>query len=188
MAESNDLADAFVDQLYLNGNHRRPDHAQTQTDHGQDGEAPHGPATMFAELPPSRQKTADEVLAEMNKVPLFMTSLQDLDEDNEQIEALKTLAYDGTRAENADNFRNQGNDCVKQKQFQDAREFYSKAIQALKAPPQQPPAADEPHQGGARVVEILDEEEEARKERAIEEACYANRALCNLEMSITSPN
>jgi hypothetical protein len=33
-------------------------------------------------------------------------------------------------------------------------------------------------------VEIvrLDDDEEAAKERAIEEACYVNRALCNLEL------
>ncbi|RMY95772.1 hypothetical protein D0861_00576 [Hortaea werneckii] len=141
-----------------------------------------------AEVPPSRLKTADEVIAEMKKVPLFMTSMDELDEDNEQIQALKAIAYEGTRAEIAQNFRNQGNECVKFKQYPDAREFYSKAIQALKGPiqPQEPDDDDElPEQ---RVIEI-DEEAEEKKERSIEEACYANRALCNLEMSITAfPN
>ncbi|KAI6874054.1 TPR-like protein [Hortaea werneckii] len=142
-----------------------------------DGSAP----AASAEVPPSRLKTADEVLAEMKKVPLFMTSMDELDEDNEQIQALKAIAYEGTRAEIAQNFRNQGNECVKFKQYPDAREFYSKAIQALKGPiqPQEPEDDDElPEQ---RVIEI-DEEAEEKKERSIEEACYANRALCNLEM------
>ncbi|KAI6841657.1 TPR-like protein [Hortaea werneckii] len=142
-----------------------------------DGSAP----AASAEVPPSRLKTADEVIAEMKKVPLFMTSMDELDEDNEQIQALKAIAYEGTRAEIAQNFRNQGNECVKFKQYSDAREFYSKAIQALKGPiqPQEPEDDDElPEQ---RVVEI-DEEAEEKKERSIEEACYANRALCNLEM------
>ena len=146
-----------------------------------DGSAP----AASAEVPPSRLKTADEVIAEMKKVPLFMTSMDELDEDNEQIQALKAIAYEGTRAEIAQNFRNQGNECVKFKQYPDAREFYSKAIQALKGPiqPQEPEDDDElPEQ---RVVEI-DEEAEEKKERSIEEACYANRALCNLEMSITA--
>ncbi|RMZ02748.1 hypothetical protein D0864_03126 [Hortaea werneckii] len=160
---------------------KKPPGASNETS---DGSAP----AASAEVPPSRLKTADEVLAEMKKVPLFMTSMDELDEDNEQIQALKAIAYEGTRAEIAQNFRNQGNECVKFKQYPDAREFYSKAIQALKGPiqPQEPEDDDElPEQ---RVVEI-DEEAEEKKERSIEEACYANRALCNLEMSITaSPN
>lgn len=142
------------------------------------------PAPASAELPPSRQKTADELLAEMNKIPLFMTSLDDADEDNEQLQALRAIAYEGTRAEIADNFRNQGNDCVRVKQWLDAREFYTKAIAALKGPKQ--PLPQDEVLGDDRVVEIEDEEAEEKKERSLEEACYANRALCNLEMSITA--
>ncbi|KAH9841252.1 tpr repeat protein [Teratosphaeria destructans] len=155
--ETDDLASQFVDQLYLAG----------------------------ADLPPSRQKTADEVLAEMKKIPLFMTSLdpEETGESNEQLEAIKALAYEGTRAEISDNFRNQGNDCVRQKQYRDARDFYTQALQALKAPRQAP----EDPESEPRVLEIDDEEVEAKRERSIEEACYANRALCNLEMSITAP-
>ncbi|KAK3069739.1 HSP70/90 co-chaperone [Teratosphaeriaceae sp. CCFEE 6253] len=124
--------------------------------------------------PPTQNKTVDEVVADMKKMPLFMTSLDDLDEDNALLEAMKALAYEGTRAEVADNFRAQGNDCVKAKQWRDAREFYSKALAALKSPSQPPPP-------DAEVVEV-DSAAEAKRERALEEACYANRALCNLEM------
>ncbi|TKA61590.1 hypothetical protein B0A55_11923 [Friedmanniomyces simplex] len=127
-----------------------------------------------AELPPTQQKTADELIAEMKKLPLFMTSMDDMDEDNEMLEAIKALVYEGTRAEVADNFRVQGNECVKTKQWREARDSYTKAIAALKGPKQPLPA-------DAEVVEI-DEEAEEKQERTLEEACYANRALCNLEM------
>ncbi|TKA58763.1 hypothetical protein B0A55_13191, partial [Friedmanniomyces simplex] len=65
--------------------------------------------SLTAELPPTQQKTADELIAEMKKLPLFMTSMDDMDEDNEMLEAIKALVYEGTRAEVADNFRVQGN-------------------------------------------------------------------------------
>ena len=137
-----------------------------------------GLTTLSAQLPPGKQKTADEVLAEMKKVPLFMNSLDDLDEDNEQLQALRALAYEGTRAEIGQNFREQGNDCVKQKQYPNARDFYTKALLALRGPVQPRDPREEPV--------VVDEEAEEKLERAIEEACCANRALCNLEMSITT--
>ena len=136
------------------------------------------PTTLSAQLPPGKQKTADEVLAEMKKVPLFMNSLDDYDEDNEQLQALRAIAYEGTRAEIGQNFREQGNDCVKQKQYLNARDFYTKALQALRGPVQ-------PRDPNEKDV-VIDEEAEERQERAIEEACCTNRALCNLEMSITT--
>lgn len=181
MADEQALAAAIEQRMsVLENDQSRTGSAPPSADSAKEGgEAP----TASAELPPGKQKTADEVFAEMKKIPLFMTSMDELDEDNEQIQALKAIAYEGTRAEIAQNFRNQGNECVKFKQYLDAREFYAKAIAALKGP-QHPQEPDEelPDQ---RVVEI-DEEAEESKERAIEEACYTNRALCNLEMSITS--
>lgn len=172
-----DLSSMLDERMALhNGVARGPD---PESSGSKEGNA----ATISAELPPSKQKTADELLAEMKKIPLFMTSLDDLDEDNEQLQALRALAYEGTRAEIAGNFREQGNDCVKQKQYADAREFYTKALQALKGPAQPQPPDEGP--SDVQVIEV-DEEAEEKKERVIEEACYANRALCNLEMSITS--
>ncbi|KXL45020.1 hypothetical protein M433DRAFT_67935 [Acidomyces richmondensis BFW] len=182
MAEDNDLAAALADQFSLSSAGGTNAH-HPPSDAAKPGQR-NGSALQTASLPPGKQKTADEVLAEMSKVPLFMTSLDNVDEDNEQLEALKALMYEGTRAEIADNFRNQGNDCVKQKQFRDAREFYTKALQALKAPRPQPPSRDEGDtRSDARVVEDGDDEDDTRTERAIEEACHANRALCNLEMN-----
>lgn len=142
---------------------------------------------VSAAMPPSmvkhKQVSADELLAEMNRIPLFMTSLDETDGeggDNVLLDAIKALAYEGTRAEVAANFREQGNDAARTKQWKDAREFYTKAIQAVRG---QVKVEDAPE---VKVTEIEDAEAEAQKERSIEEASLANRALCNLEMSITT--
>ncbi|KAF2631599.1 hypothetical protein BU25DRAFT_479215 [Macroventuria anomochaeta] len=141
------------------------------------------------DLPPAmaeiKSQSVDEVLAEMNRMPLFMTTLDETDGEggeNMMLEALKAIAYEGTRYEIAENFRQQGNECAKAKQWADAKEFYDKAIAALKGPQSKPdPEADAK---GGKVIEVeLDEEEEAKKEKVVEEACYVNRALCNLEKS-----
>lgn len=151
-------------------------------------------AQPSADLPPAmaeiKSQSMDQVLKEMNRMPLFMTTLDDTDGEggeNIALEALKALAYEGTKYEIAENFRQQGNECAREKQWNDAKEFYSKAIAALKAPPKEPDPEDEVEEG-VRVMEIgdepeLDEEEERRKEAGVEEACYVNRALCNLEKS-----
>ncbi|PVI00519.1 TPR repeat protein-like protein [Periconia macrospinosa] len=151
-----------------------------------------GPTQASADLPPAmaeiKSSSVDQIFAEMNRMPLFMTTLDETDGEggeNIALEALKALAYEGTRYEIAENFRQQGNECAREKQWNDAKEFYSKAIAALKAPPKEPDPEDEIEEG-VRVMEIgdepeLDEEEERRKEAGVEEACYVNRALCNLE-------
>ncbi|OCK79220.1 TPR repeat protein-like protein [Lepidopterella palustris CBS 459.81] len=128
-----------------------------------------------------RERSADEVLKEMNRVPLFMTNLDETDGEggeNVELEALKALAYEGTRSEVAGNFRQQGNELARQKKWSDAKEYYDKAIAALKAPRKSQDAEEGP--ADIEVVE-LDEEAERKKEREVEEACYVNRALCNLE-------
>lgn len=60
------------------------------------------PGSMAPELPPSiaavKDVTVDEFLKAMNKMPLFMTELdeQGMDGgDNFELEALKALAYEG---------------------------------------------------------------------------------------------
>ncbi|KAF2102064.1 TPR repeat protein-like protein [Rhizodiscina lignyota] len=128
-------------------------------------------------LPPamaeSKRHTVDEVVQMMNRMPLFMTELDETDGEggeNVELEALKALAYEGTRAEVAQNFREQGNDQAKLKRWLDAREFYDKALAALKSPRKE-----------EEWEEIKDEEVELNKEKEIAEACYTNRALCNLE-------
>ncbi|KAF1979488.1 TPR-like protein [Bimuria novae-zelandiae CBS 107.79] len=146
-----------------------------------------GPAVPSADMPPAmaeiKSQSVDDVMKEMNRMPLFMTTLDETDGeggDNDALEALKALAYEGTRAEIAENFRQQGNECARAKQWTDAKEFYDKGIAALKAPKQEP-APEE----GPEVIDTTDiklnQEQEAKKERDIAEACHINRALCNLE-------
>lgn len=142
-----------------------------------------------AAMPPAmhsiRQYSADEVVSMLNRTPLFMTELDETDGDggeNVELEALKALAYEGTRAEIAQNFREQGNDHAKAKNWREAKGYYDQALAALKNPITKP---QDPREGEAEldVVEV-DEQAERRKEREIEEACHINRALCNLELSM----
>ncbi|KAL8663163.1 MAG: hypothetical protein Q9202_004095 [Teloschistes flavicans] len=125
-----------------------------------------------------RSHTADEIVQMMKKTPLFMTHLDDTadgQEENIQIEALKALQYEGSRAEIALGFKERGNEMVAEKRWGDAKEFYTKGIAALKVP--------------ATQVEASASEDEQRKEREkerkLEEACYVNRALCNLELRMS---
>lgn len=167
---------------------------------------------ITAAMPPGmeekRTKTADELLAEMNRVPLFMTTLDETDGEggeNVMLEAIKALAYEGTKAEVAANFREQGNETARAKNWKDAREFYSKAIASVQGKVklvEAPEKDDDPalpstsSASAPRIIDVtelddaakkgteeLDEEAEKAKEREIEEACLANRALCNLELS-----
>ena len=62
---------------------------------------------------------------------------------------------------------------TKVKMWADAKEFYTKGIAVLTGP--------------NKWEEGEDPETERKKEKALEEACYVNRALCNLELSIYSP-
>lgn len=98
-----------------------------------------------------RAKTTDELYEELNRLPLFMTSLNDQD-DNEHVQALSALANEGEPDEIASNFRTQGNECFADKQYHEAINYYNKAL-AVKSG-------------------RLD----------IDEACYANRAACNLAL------
>ena len=129
-------------------------------------------------LPPDlelmKNQTVDEVAADLKKSPFFMTSLADAgDEDNPELDAIKSLLYEGTRAENAENFREQGNDYTKSKQWKDGRELYTKGLLAL-----QVERRDEDPTG----------EEEDQKEMEIKEKLLVNRALCQLKLRISSRN
>jgi tetratricopeptide (TPR) repeat protein len=82
-------------------------------------------------LPPAMAamhgKSSTEILAELNKTPLFMTDL----EENDELEAFKALVYEGTPSEVAGNFKEQGNECFKSRGWRDAKEFYGKGVQVL---------------------------------------------------------
>ncbi|KAF2083415.1 TPR-like protein, partial [Saccharata proteae CBS 121410] len=149
------------------------------------------PSQPSAEVPPAmasmKETTVDELFAELNRTPLFMTTIDESDGSggqNTELEALKALAWEGTKSEVAANFREQGNECAKAKQWPDAREFYTKALTALRGPARPKPEGEEEEEVEMDLGEnqVVDLEEEEKKEKAIEEASLVNRALCNLEM------
>ncbi|PGG99836.1 hypothetical protein GX51_06128 [Blastomyces parvus] len=118
-----------------------------------------------------RSHTAEEILDLMNKTPLFMTDLSkatDGDEENIGLEAMRALQYEGTRVEVAQGLRESGNEVTREKKWSDGKEFYTKAIAVLT--------------GENRWEKSDDPEGDLIKEREIAEACYTNRALCNLEL------
>lgn len=133
-------------------------------------------AAMPPAMAASKSYTADELLTLLNRTPLFMTELDETDGaggENVELEALKALAHEGTRADIAEALRQQGNEQARARRWGDAREFYARALAALRGEP----AAEEREREEA--------EDEAR--RGLEEACAVNRALCNLEISTWRP-
>ncbi|CAG8543874.1 7674_t:CDS:2 [Dentiscutata erythropus] len=96
--------------------------------------------------------SGEDILKQMNKVPLFMTELPE--EENDALAALQSLIYEGPPEEIAENFKNQGNECFKtgKSQYQDAINFYTKAL------------------------------ETNCQDNKIIEACLTNRAAVNLEL------
>lgn len=111
------------------------------------------------ELPPQlsefANKTTEDVIKEMNRLPFFMTELDETDGEggeNTNLEALRSLAYDGEPDEIATNFKNQGNDCYKQKKYKDAVGFYTQGLEV---------------EHGVQLLTV---------------ALYLNRAACNLEL------
>lgn len=88
------------------------------------------------DLPPQlselADKSADEVMKELNRLPLFMTELDETDGEggeNTNLEALKSLVYEGEPDEIATNFKNQGNECYKAKQYTTAVGYYTKGLE-----------------------------------------------------------
>ncbi|KAF4778880.1 hypothetical protein HER10_EVM0011829 [Colletotrichum scovillei] len=156
-------------------------------------------AAKGAALPPGHAllsgKTADEVLADLNKSPLFMTSL----EENDDVAALQALAYEGTARENGEEFKERGNECFKAKMYADAKEFYGKGIEILaveekrrakgektfhteKAKVEGESAAAGDDAEEERDIEVEDDEEEIAKQKSVLESLYVNRAACHLEL------
>jgi len=133
----------------------------------QDGTTPSLPPAMAA----LRDKSADEILTELNKTPLFMTSL----EENDDLEALKALAYEGTPLEVASGFKERGNESFKEKGYKDAKEFYTKGIDVLLLEVRK-------RQKGEKKSEEEGGEEEVKREISVLEACLVNRAACHLEL------
>ncbi|KAK3319303.1 hypothetical protein B0H66DRAFT_476234 [Apodospora peruviana] len=139
-------------------------------------------------LPPAHtlasKMTVEETLAELNKSPLFMT---ELDMDNEDVKALQALAYEGTRLENGQNFKEQGNECFREKRWSDAKEFYGKGVailatQETKRRRRRTTAVFSSSKDDGKEEEEKEDPEEVAKERALLEQLYVNRAACHLEL------
>lgn len=96
--------------------------------------------------------------------------------ENVMLDAIRALQHEGTRSEVALNFREQGNEYAKTKSWVDAKEFYTKAIAVLNVKKEDD-----------KWEKPTDPAQEEKALREAREACYANRALCNLELSGFSP-
>lgn len=101
-----------------------------------------------------------------------------------ELDALRALQYEGTPAEIAQGFKEQGNEVVKMKRWKDGREYYSKALTVL-AQRKKVRSLKSPDEAGENAA-IAEDEAEIGKQKELEEACYVNRALCHLELSMFS--
>lgn len=97
---------------------------------------------------------------------------------------MRALQYEGTPAEIAQGFKEQGNELVKVKRWKDGKEFYTKGIAVL-AQKRHPRSQPNVNSLGSPTMAHSDDESEIRKEKELDEACYVNRALCNLELSVS---
>ncbi len=104
--------------------------------------------------PSDQPRDVDSTLKSWDSVPLFMKDLPtDADADTQTaLDALQSLAFDGSPDEVAANFKQQANDYFRARRFREALGFYSQAIDA------------HPH------------------DQALLETLHANRAACHLEL------
>lgn len=117
------------------------------------------PKSGQPDLPPQlselAEKSTEDVMREINRLPFFMTEMDETDGEggeNMGLEALKSLAYDGEPDEIATNFKNQGNECFKARQYKTAVKYYTQGIEV---------------ECGVDAIVV---------------ALHINRAACNLEL------
>ncbi|PQE14111.1 hypothetical protein CJF31_00006653 [Rutstroemia sp. NJR-2017a BVV2] len=136
---------------------------------------PKDPSSTTPDLPPSlaslRDKSGTEILESLNSTPLFMTEL----EENDELEAFKALAYEGTPLEVASNFKEQGNESFKEKRVADAKEFYTKGVNTLLAEVRRRQRGEKKEGEEEGVDEVV-------KEIRILETLLVNRAMCHLSL------
>lgn len=90
---------------------------------------------------------------------------------NDALDAIRALQYEGTKSEIAQGFKTQGNEMVAQKMWSDAKEFYTKGLAVLNDKSEDKWEKPEDPDADAKLV------------RQLKEQIYANRALANLELS-----
>ncbi|KAI1465891.1 TPR-like protein [Daldinia caldariorum] len=163
-----EISEEVAERLKLSPAESEKSESQQQETSSQDVSKPVS-AAVFPEPEPGNKKSIDEIVADLKKTPFFMTEL----EENDQTEAFKALAYEGTPLENGSDFKERGNECFHEKRWADAKEFYTKGVLVL--------AAEERKRArGERDPEVADEE--VGRQRAVLESLYVNRAACHLEL------
>ncbi|KAI9855434.1 MAG: hypothetical protein M1824_006113 [Vezdaea acicularis] len=134
------------------------------------------------DLPPVlssiRSQPLPDLIAQLNRHPLFMTHLDPTD-DNPSLEALRALAYEGSPHEIATNFKQQGNESFATSSYRDAIEHYTKGLTAL-ASARQKRLHREPIEG---LSDGADTELERSRERQLEETLFVNRSEAHLKLS-----
>ncbi|KAH8106145.1 ribosomal protein S7e-domain-containing protein [Cristinia sonorae] len=101
---------------------------------------------------PQPAASLEEAISAFDSVPLFMKTLPEDSMDDPVLNALQSLAYEGTPDEIAQNFKEQGNDYFKGKRHREALGFYTQGIDAKP------------------------------EDKALLEALLCNRAACNLAL------
>lgn len=105
-----------------------------------------------------------------------------VDGENVELDAIRALQYEGSRAEVALGFKENGNEMVKLKRWKDGKEFYTQALGALRGIVQERRLDLSAGVSTIEAPSTADKAAEILHEKQIEEACYINRALCNLEL------
>lgn len=147
------LLDHAIDAYYAS----KPDDSNPR-----DGTTPALPPGMAA----AKNKTLEEKIADLNSSPLFMTDLV----ENDDIEALRALAYEGTPLEVATGFKERGNESFQIRSWKDAKEFYTKGINVLLLEVRK------------RQRGELEAGEDDKAQVGVLEATLVNRAASNLEL------
>lgn len=183
-----EITDKIDSSLKVSEDKPTPKTAAPAPAQNQDAPAPTAPSGPIGPAPPpapvpalppqlahNAGKSVDEILADLNKSPLFMTELE---EDNEHLEALQALAYEGTPLENATDFKESGNEAFRERRWADAREHYGRGVAVVAGEEKRRAEGRPPRDNDARG----DDPAEAAAQRAVLEALHVNRAACHLEL------
>ncbi|KAK7202786.1 hypothetical protein BZA70DRAFT_285024 [Myxozyma melibiosi] len=143
-----------------------------------------GPQLKYAD------SSTDELMRDLNRLPLFMTELDQTDGEggsNLMLEALQALAYEGSPVEIARNFKSQGNERFQVKSFKDAVEFYTKAIMTgLGKPEVKPTQGEGADSTNSSRIEELPDNMTAEQEKEIAEAYFDSKATSGTKINLNT--
>lgn len=132
-------------------------------------------------LPPQlsefQNKSSAEVLDELNKMPFFMNSLPtdiESSENFQALEALRAMNYEGNPTDMITNFKNQGNDLFKVKNYKDARTYYQRGLDI----------DAESYNPEEDTLEVEEDSQpfDINEFNAIKAVVYSNKAACELSL------